>query len=107
VDAASASRLRAHLVDFIARGERRLVIDMTAVTYISSRGLIALQECVRRLHDAKGDVVLCGLTEPVRLVFDLGGFLSFFTVEESCAAALERVRQLSALGSEPGRADSR
>jgi stage II sporulation protein AA (anti-sigma F factor antagonist) len=67
----------------VAGGERRLLLDLSGVDYVSSAGLTALGAIARRIADAGGAMVLCGLTEPVRLVFDLGGLLSQFTIAAS------------------------
>ena len=48
---------------------------------MSSAGLLALEAVSGRLHAAGGSLVVCGLAEPVRLVFDLAGLLPHFTIE--------------------------
>jgi anti-anti-sigma factor len=84
VDVTNASTFQSHLVRLVARGERRLVLDLSRVDYISSVGLRAVETCADRVREVNGELVLCGLTEPVRLVFDLAGLLSSFTIQESC-----------------------
>jgi anti-anti-sigma factor len=61
------------------------------VDYISSAGLLALEAVSGRVQQADGELVLCGLIEPVRLAFDLAGLLPHFAVEPSRELALTRL----------------
>ena len=72
----------------LAAGERRVVVDLGGVEYISSAGLRVLLVAAKRLRDAGGRLVLCRLNEPVRQVFDLAGFLPLFAIEASREGAL-------------------
>ena len=76
----------------IQDGRRRVLIDLAGVDYISSAGLDALQSMAGRIHASGGTVVLCALTEPVRIVFDLAGMLSSFTLSPTRAAGMVRLR---------------
>ena len=49
------------------RAAGRVIIDLSKVDYVSSAGLLALDAAAGRMHTAAGLLVLCGLTEPVRL----------------------------------------
>jgi anti-sigma B factor antagonist len=67
----------------IESGERRFVIDLAQLDYISSAGLRVFVIAAKRLNSANGKVVLCALKEPVREVFDIAGFSSIFSVYSS------------------------
>ena len=56
--------------------------------YLSSAGLLALEAVLGRLHMVDGEMLLCGVTEPVRIAFDLAGLLSQFTEVPSRDEAL-------------------
>jgi stage II sporulation protein AA (anti-sigma F factor antagonist) len=75
----------------IDSGERRLVIDLGGVAYISSAGLRVLLLVAKRLKPPAGALVLCGLGPSVRTVLELAGFLPLFAVEADRARALARV----------------
>jgi len=77
----------------IRAGSLRLLVDLTGVDYVSSAGLGALEAIARRVHESRGELVLCALSEPVRLVFDLAGMLSAFAIEPSREAGLSRLRR--------------
>jgi anti-anti-sigma factor len=74
-----------HAVD---RGARDLVVDLAGVEYISSAGLRVFLVLAKRMRDLRGRLVLSGMTEPVRQVFQLAGFMPLFRVEPTQEAAL-------------------
>jgi len=84
------------LVDAISQEIRephlRLLVDLSGVDYVSSAGLGALQTIAQRVHESRGELILCALSEPVRLVFDLAGLLPAFAIEPSRTAGLARLR---------------
>jgi anti-anti-sigma factor len=74
-----------------ASDERRLIVDLSGVEYMSSAGLRVLLVVAKRTRASAGQLVLCGLTDPVRQVFELAGFLPLFTVEPSRDRAIARL----------------
>jgi anti-anti-sigma factor len=90
LDSLTSSELEARLLDHAAR-ERRVVVDMRGVEYISSAGLRVFLRLLSKLQEAKGGLVLCSMGDSVREVFDLAGFMAIFAVEPSRALALARL----------------
>ena len=88
---ASSGALIEAIVRAIEAGDRQLVVDLANVDYISSAGLLALDAAAGRTHVAGGTLILCGLTEPVRLAFDLSGLLPHFSVETTRAVAIAKL----------------
>src|SRR5262245_60027560 len=91
IDSTTSAPLEDELLRLQTGGDRRIVVDFAAVDYISSAGLRVMLALARRLRDNHGALALCALNEPVRLVFDLAGFLPLFTVDPSRAAAVARL----------------
>lgn len=91
VDSGSSPELERVLLAHLASGERRLVVDLAGVEYISSAGLRVLLMAAKKLQNGSGQLVLCALPESVRMVFELAGFLPIFSIEATRAAALARV----------------
>jgi len=91
IGTAAAARVIEAVAQAIDQGQRRLVLDLSAVDYVSSAGLLAFDAAADRIRGAGGMLVLCSLTEPVRLAFDLGGRLDRFLVEASAAEAAARL----------------
>jgi anti-anti-sigma factor len=87
----SSGELIEALVGAIHDGARLIVIDLAGVDYVSSAGLLALDAVSGRIHQARGSLVLCGLVEPVRLVFSLAALLTQFAVEPTRELALTRL----------------
>ena len=76
------------------RGARALVVDLSGVDYLSSPGLALLETLVADAAAAGQTLVVCGLTDPVRIALDLSGLSATLP----CAATLdEAVARLTAL----------
>jgi anti-anti-sigma factor len=71
---ADAPRLSSALAEAIAAGDRRILVDLKGLDYISSAGVMALEAAVARLWMEQGELTLSGLTPPVRLALELAGF---------------------------------
>ena len=69
-------------------GARDVLVDFASVDYISSAGLRVFLVLAKRMRDLRGRLVLCGMTQPVRQVFHLAGFLPLFKVEPSRDSAV-------------------
>jgi anti-anti-sigma factor len=71
-----------------AGGSRKIVVDCTAMEYISSAGLRVLLGTVKGLEREGGTLRLFGLNETVREVFDISGFSMILPVFDTEAEAL-------------------
>jgi stage II sporulation protein AA (anti-sigma F factor antagonist) len=91
VDSASSGELERLVVSRIDAGEKRLVLDLSGVEYISSAGLRVLLMAAKRLKEPPAGLVLCGLGPSVRTVLELAGFLPLFAVEAGREQALARL----------------
>lgn len=91
IDTTTAPHVEQSLGRAFDSGTHDLVVDLGRVDYISSAGLRVFLVLAKRMRERQGRLVLCSLTEPVRQVFDLAGFLPLFAVEPSRAAALARL----------------
>ncbi len=59
-------------IDQAAGGARpNIVVDMSGVHFIDSTALAILVQGMRRSREYNGDVRLCGLQQPVRMVLEL------------------------------------
>jgi stage II sporulation protein AA (anti-sigma F factor antagonist) len=87
----STDELSASLTALINDGARRMVLDLGGLDYISSAGLLAIDGARAHLEAVSGVMVLCDLPEPVRIVFDLAGFLAHYAVEPSRERAIATV----------------
>jgi anti-anti-sigma factor len=86
VDAETAPQFEAHILELIAGGHLRLVIDLGDLDYINSSGLRALLVAGKRLKSQGGRLLLAAPRELVRQVLQISGFSNMF---ETCATTEE------------------
>ncbi len=86
-DAASACPVEEKLNKVIRSGNRRIVVDLGGVDYISSGGLRVLLVAAKKLDRLDGGIRLSGLTEAVREVMDVAGFCQIFQIYDTPESA--------------------
>ena len=80
LDTSTAEEFRRQVEQEISAADRALVMDLAAVTYVSSAGLRALL-MIAKSHGI--DVRLCCLLPEVRAVFTMSGFDRILAIFES------------------------
>lgn len=73
-------------------GDKRLVLDLAALEYISSAGLRSILGVDKKLKAQGGILALCNLEGMVKEVFNVSGFAAMFAIFDSAEAALETTR---------------
>jgi anti-sigma B factor antagonist len=68
----------------------KLVIDLTGVSYMATPGLATLVEGLQISRKNGTPLVLTGLTERVRAIFEIARLNTVFTITESLDKALEQ-----------------
>ncbi len=71
LDLLSASQVKERLAQAVADGNRRLVVDLQAVTFLDSSGLGALISGLKAARVAGGDLRIAGAGEQTLLVLRL------------------------------------
>ena len=91
LDTTTAKTFEDKILGQIESGDRRFIVDLAQLDYISSAGLRVFALAAKRHNSAKGKIVLCGLKktipyntlnrtqDPVREAFDIAGFSSIFS----------------------------
>jgi len=87
IDGKTAPRVQSELLAALENGNL-LLVDMKAVTYLSSAGLRMLLLLYRQVAAKKGRVVLVGVSEEIRDTMSMTGFINFFTLAETQEAGL-------------------
>jgi len=90
INSANAAAIEADVLALVDGGAINLVLDFSALDYISSAGLRVVLVLAKRLKAEGGQLVLCGMQPHVREVFDISGFLAILNVEPTRAEALAR-----------------
>ncbi len=88
IDAAVALDFKEAMRQLTENAPERVILDLSAVTFIDSSGLGAIVATMKFLAPAR-TLLLAGLTGPVDRVFRLTRMDSVFTLYPSLAAALK------------------
>jgi len=73
VDVYTAPRLREQLYGVVADNVPRVVLDLSAMTFIDSTGLGVIVGTLKRLREAGGDLVIRSPTRSTRKVLEITG----------------------------------
>ena len=84
----------------IQAGYCRLIFDFSGITYVSSTGIGAFTQFLKKAKPRGGDLVLVGMIPSVFEVFQLLGFSSFFNIEKTLQEAVEILKTQSRQGLE-------
>ena len=79
LDTTTAPELAA-TIDACAAGIKELVLDCTALEYVSSAGLRVILKA-QKLMNAQGNMKLTHVNETIMEVFDITGFADILTIE--------------------------
>jgi anti-anti-sigma factor len=91
MDATTAPELEKGLMALVDGGEKRLLIDLKNLQYISSAGLRTILALAKRLKLTQGSLVFANLQGHVAEVFRISGFYSLFTICDSVEAGLDQL----------------
>jgi anti-sigma B factor antagonist len=73
----------------LAQSGSKLLLDMSAVGYMSSAGLRMLLSMYRQVSRQNGTMVLVGLAEEIKDTMAVTGFLNFFTIRDTVDEGLK------------------
>ncbi len=88
LDSTTSPQLETAVIERIDTGCTRLVFDLAETEYVSSAGLRVILMAAKRLQGRQHRVVLAGLRDNVRDVFEVSGFLGLFPVASDVHEAL-------------------
>lgn len=87
IDSKTASDLQQSILNVINDGAK-LILDFTNVSFVSSAGLRVLLMVYRQQKAKNGKVILVGVSEDIKDVMFMTGFISFFEITDSLSDAL-------------------
>jgi anti-sigma B factor antagonist len=88
VDMYTAPQLKESLLSLIEQGTSRVVVDLSAVTFIDSTALGVLIGGVRRVHALDGAMALVVTGRPVQRVLSITGLDRVFGIHSTLDEAL-------------------
>jgi anti-sigma B factor antagonist len=83
LDHTQSDKLEDILQSLIANGKIRLIVDLSATSFINSSGLRCLVSGWRNARDLGGNLVLCGLDNRISNIVLTVGFDRIFKIHES------------------------
>jgi anti-sigma B factor antagonist len=88
LDAGTVDDFKAAAEPVLEKG-LRVVFDLQSINFVDSSGIGAIISCLRKLNTRGGDLKLCGLSRPVRSLFELVRMHRIFEIFETSDEAVE------------------
>ncbi len=88
LDTATSTIFESRLLGLVDRGERKIVVDCSALEYVNSAGLKVFLLAAKRLEPLGGKLVLCALAPTVLMIFEMIGFTRIMKIVPTLAEAL-------------------
>ncbi len=88
IDVYTAPSLRERLLDLAQQGTTRVVVDLSAVSFVDSTGLGVLVSGLKRFREAGGDLVLVVVQPQILKVLEITGLTTVFSVHATVDDAL-------------------
>ena len=88
IDAMTAPKITEHIQGQVAKGNIKIVADLTGVDYTSSAGLRVLLGAIKETRAQGGDLRLTGVQRDVLKVLNLSGFTNILKMFDNADAAV-------------------
>lgn len=83
--------LRRHISDFVQQGNKKLVIDLSKVTYLNSTAIGVLVSTHTSYSRIGGRLVLCGINKNINNIFVITKLTMVFQVHDTQEEAIKAV----------------
>lgn len=87
IDAKTTPAIQEEILS-VAQPDSKVIFDMSQVAYMSSTGLRMLLLLYRTANFNSENLIMVGLTEEIRDMMSITGFLNFFTTRDTVDSAL-------------------
>ena len=91
LDAGNAREFRQEIAS-VLKDSSQVILDLSQLQFVDSSGLGAILSCLRHLTTTGGELRLCGMTKPVRALFELVRMHRVFEIFNSREEALASFR---------------
>jgi len=75
----------------LVEGPVKMVMDLSAVQFVDSSGLGGILSCLRQITSGGGTLVLCSMSKPVRVLFELVRMHRIFDIVNTREEALKLI----------------
>ncbi|HVZ51336.1 MAG TPA: STAS domain-containing protein [Pseudolabrys sp.] len=80
LDGAASTGFAEQVGSFVTGDKPKLLLDFGGVDFVTSAGLRAVLQIVKRVKASGGVFALCSVRDPVREVLDISGFTAMFSI---------------------------
>ena len=80
IDGSNSADFQSAVMERIDEGSESVLLDFSGISYISSAGLRAVLILAKKLNQVNGKFGLCSMTQSVRSVFEVSGFVKIIDV---------------------------
>jgi anti-sigma B factor antagonist len=88
LDAHTVPEMEKVIQDLLQQQKYRIIVDFSALSYISSAGLGVFMSVIGDVKSNNGDIVLMQMPPKIYKVFDLLGFTEIFSIVDNEEAAI-------------------
>jgi anti-sigma B factor antagonist len=90
LDSKTSTEFEEKIIEASKGGAKNMIFDFKDLEYISSAGLRVILKATKEIKKISGLIVLCSMQDYVREVFEIAGFDTFLTIEETFDDALKK-----------------
>lgn len=91
MDAYTTPQAEQAVQEILADGNTRLLMDLSALDYLSSAGLRVILGAVKQLKQSGGNLVVCGMNPFVKEIFDVSGFSSIIPIVDTVGEGVQKL----------------
>ena len=89
LDVTTASDLEQVFTKLLSENQNKVLVECRELEYISSAGLGVLLNAAKQYNKVSGQIMLAGLSQNVKQVFEISGFTSIFPIYATRDEALK------------------
>ena len=89
LDVTTASDLEQVFTKLLSENQNKVFVECRELEYISSAGLRVLLNAAKQYNKVSGQIMLAGLSQNVKQVFEISGFTSIFPIYATRDEALK------------------
>ena len=86
-DAHQVTQVQQEVDSLLAGGARYIIIDLADVNFVDSSALAVMVRGMKRCRERGGELLLCAMRQPVRIIFELTRMDRAFRIFENEDAA--------------------
>ena len=90
MDSKTSPEFEEKIIESSQDGTTKMIFDFKDLEYISSAGLRVILKATKEMKKTDGLIVLCSMQDYVKEVFEIAGFDTFLSIEETFDDAVKK-----------------